>query len=190
MIFKNTLFKKSMSQKCIGLKLKKHRFKMSIYILNLQSGRYYIGKSNDVIKRYNQHFNGNGSAWTKKYKPISIEKIIENVSAFEEDKITKEYMSIYGIDKVRGGSYVQMELSDFHIECLNMEIWGANNKCTRCGRSNHFIKNCYAQIDISGNKIEEDSSDDEEEGCYRCGRSGHYSSDCYARKHISGYFLK
>ena len=80
----------------------------NVYVLHLECGKYYIGKSDNVNNRYFQHLNGSGSAWTRKYKPISLEKIIENVSSFEEDKITKEYMSKYGIDNVRGGSYVEI----------------------------------------------------------------------------------
>ena len=47
----------------------------NIYILRLQGGRYYVGKSDNVLDRYQQHYNGNGSAWTNKYKPLIIEKI-------------------------------------------------------------------------------------------------------------------
>ena len=172
----------------------------TIYVLKLQGGRYYIGKSDNVMKRYQQHLEGNGSAWTRKYKPVSFEKAIENVSSFEEDKITKEYMSKYGIDKVRGGSYSEIELSDFHIAALEMEMRGAHDLCTQCGRSGHFVANCYAKTDASGNRIEyaessdEESSDeeyssDDDDVCYRCGNVGHYSSDCYAKRHIKGYYL-
>lgn len=174
----------------------------NIYIIRLKGGRYYVGKSDNVSKRYEQHLNGKGSSWTKDYPPITLEKIIENASPFEEDKITKEYMAKYGIDKVRGGSYVQKELSDFQIETLKLEIWAANNLCTQCGRSNHFAKNCYAKTDVFGNKIEYGSDDDsdgdigeseddeeDDEKCYRCGRQGHYKSECYASKHIKGYYL-
>ena len=142
----------------------------NIYVLRLQGGRYYVGKSEDVMNRYAQHLNGTGSAWTKKYKPISLEKTIYNVSPFEEDKVTKEYMSKYGIDKVRGGSYVETELSDFHIDALNMEIWAAKNLCTQCGRPGHFVKDCYAKTDVSGNNIYE-SSDEDEWGCEYCDRT-------------------
>ena len=132
---------------------KKTKSNTSIYVLRLEGGRYYIGKSDNVMNRYQQHLNGNGSAWTRKYKPVSFERTIENVSPFEEDKITKEYMSKYGIDKVRGGSYVEVELSEFHIDALQMEIWAAKDLCTQCGRSGHFIKDCYAKTDVTGNKI-------------------------------------
>jgi cellular nucleic acid-binding protein len=143
----------------------------NIYILRLECGKYYVGKSDDVMNRYQQHMNGCGSAWTRKYKPLSLVKTIENASPFDEDKITKEYMSKYGVENVRGGSYVEIELSDFHQEALQMEIWSAKDLCTQCGRAGHFVKDCYANKDVSGKKLEyEDSCDEDEWACEYCDR--------------------
>ena len=143
----------------------------NIYILRLEGGRYYVGKSDNVLDRYQQHYNGNGSAWTRKYKTISLERVIENASPFEEDKYTKEYMSKYGIDKVRGGAYVEIELSDFHTSALQMEIWGAKDLCTQCGRKGHWIKDCNAKTDVSGNTIEYEEDEEDEWGCEYCDRT-------------------
>jgi predicted GIY-YIG superfamily endonuclease len=145
----------------------------NVYVLRLEGGRYYVGKTDNVMNRYHQHLSGSGSAWTRKYKPVSLEKCIENVSSFEEDKVTKEYMSKYGIDKVRGGAYVEVELSKFHIDALKMEIWGAKDLCTQCGRAGHFVKDCRAKKDVSGNKIEYEEEEEEEIvwGCEYCDRT-------------------
>jgi len=144
----------------------------TVYVLKLEGDKYYVGKTDNIDRRYQQHVKGYGSAWTKKYKPISIERTIENASSFDEDKYTKEYMSKYGIDNVRGGSYVQMSLSEFHTEALKMEIWGAKDLCTQCGRSGHFVKDCYAKKDVSGKTIEYESESDEELwGCEYCDRT-------------------
>ena len=134
----------------------------TIYVLRLEGGRYYVGKSDNVIARYQQHVDGKGSAWTKKYPPVSLVTTIEGASPFEEDKITKEYMAKYGIENVRGGSYVQLVLPQFHMDALNMEIRGATDVCTRCGRAGHFVRNCYAKTDASGNDIESESESDSE----------------------------
>ena len=179
----------------------------TIYVLRLEGGHYYIGKSDNIAARYQQHLNGKGSAWTKKYPPVSLVTTIEGASPFDEDKITKEYMVKYGIDNVRGGSYVQIELSPFHMNALNMEIRGATDLCTQCGRAGHFVRNCYAKTDASGKNIKNKNDSDSESGsenesgsesesesesddeynsgvCYRCGRAGHYASDCYARTYV------
>jgi predicted GIY-YIG superfamily endonuclease len=133
----------------------------TIYVLRLEGGHYYIGKSDNVIARYQQHLDGKGSAWTKLHKPVSLVKTVEGASPFDEDKITKEYMATYGIEKVRGGSYVQLELSPFHMDALHMEIRGATDVCTRCGRGGHFVKDCFLDESDSEDEDEDDSEDED-----------------------------
>lgn len=174
----------------------------NIYALRLQRGKYYIGKSRDIKKRFLDHVSGTGSTWTKKYPPIEIDMEIHNVSPFEEDKITKEYMNKYGINNVRGGSYVTDILSDEQINSLNSEIWSATGKCTRCGRNNHFVSNCFANTTVNGDNIVEyvwecdrcNKEFDTEESCskhekfcrivhcFKCGKPGHYANTCYKNK--------
>lgn len=142
----------------------------NIYILKLRSGKYYIGKSANPMERYQQHLNGKGSAWTKKYKPVSLEKVIPNASPFDEDKYTKEYMKKHGIENVRGGAYVTEELDEVQEESLKRELWAATDKCTRCGRGGHFVSKCHAKTDVSGNEFveEEDEEQEEEEFVWAC----------------------
>lgn len=178
--------------------------KTNIYVLKLQGGNYYIGKSNDVIGRYQEHLRGNGSAWTRKWKPLSLIESRDTVSPFEEDKVTKEYMAKYGIDKVRGGSYVSEILDDEQKFSVQKEIWAATDCCTDCGRKGHFVKDCKAKTDVNGTSLymyQCDTCDKEftdessclaHEGgcrsrqnnlatCYSCGTKGHYASNCYSR---------
>ena len=137
----------------------------SIYILKLEDGKYYIGKSANVERRFADHISGNGSAWTRKHAPIEIEKVIKNISNFDEDKFTKEYMAIHGIDNVRGGSYVTLELSAEQKKFLKREIWGAQDRCARCGDDAHFIGQCSKPITpltpISIPKVPIEFSEDE-----------------------------
>jgi predicted GIY-YIG superfamily endonuclease len=131
-----------------------------IYILKLREGKYYIGKTNNVEKRFNEHIACNGSGWTKKYKPISLIKSVVSTSYFDEDKYVKEYMAKYGIENVRGGTYSNIDLDANCILLLEKEIWHSKNLCTRCGRDTHFIKDCYAKTDSKDNIIVDNVSKD------------------------------
>jgi hypothetical protein len=117
-----------------------------IYVLQLEntSGgyKYYIGKTNDPKRRLVEHCNSEGSSWTKIYKPIKIIKIYPNCSDFDEDKYTLEYMSLYGIDNVRGGSFCNVFLSVDVKAIIQRMIRGSLNKCFKCGKEGHFSNNC------------------------------------------------
>lgn len=169
----------------------------NIYILKLRGSNYYVGKSADVDRRIADHFNGGGSAWTQKHAPVKVVKIIRGASAFDEDRYVKEYMSKYGIDKVRGGTYVSIHLDEIQTQSLQRELRAATDACTkcgnqghfaancrrqgggecyRCGREGHFVADCYARTDIDGDELSDDDDDDDEGRCYRCGSKGHRSS--------------
>jgi hypothetical protein len=155
----------------------------SVYVLKLEGGRYYVGKSDNVMKRYEEHLNGAGSSWTARYPPLSLIKTIEGVGPFEEDKTVKEYMGLYGIDKVRGGTYVTEKLTDAQRSVLNQEIWASQDRCTRCGSSGHWVATCRLSTAVP--KITAAAG-----RCYRCDRIGHYASSCYARTDAEGYELE
>ena len=123
-----------------------------IYVLQLEKGKYYVGKTNNLQFRMDQHFNSNGSEWTKLYKPIKIVEFKSNCDDYDEDKITIQYMDKYGIDNVRGGSFANIKLHKNVIDMLKKMSHGANNKCFTCGKAGHFAKECkMIAADIQGN---------------------------------------
>lgn len=95
----------------------------------------------------------------KKYKPLKIIRVINECSLYDEDSYTKEYMAKYGIDNVRGGCYVTIHLDISQRKLIQNQIWMATGKCLRCGRNNHFVKNCYAKTTIDGNLFSDDNDD-------------------------------
>ncbi len=113
----------------------------TIYTLELENGKYYIGRSNIPKIRILNHFLENGSEWTKKYKPINI--LSQNKGdAFDEEKYTLLAMEKYGIDNVRGGSYCKIKLSQNDKDKALQTIRSITDKCYKCGESNHFAKEC------------------------------------------------
>jgi hypothetical protein len=156
-----------------------------IYILKLTKGKYYVGKTSNPRFRLLNHFNSNGSSWTNIYKPVKLLELIPECDDYDEDKYTQIYMSSYGIENVRGGSYVKVELDRTQKDFLIKEIRGATNKCNRCGRNGHFVKDCYAST-----IIDQSDTESENEVCFRCGRDTHYANNCYASRDVNGNFLK
>ena len=120
-----------------------------IYILRLKNNKYYVGKTVNLLTRLEAHKNGTACSWTKKHELIFIERVIERASTYDEDRYTKEYMNKYGIDNVRGGTYVMEHLPEDQINFLLRELAMANNNCLKCGSNGHFIANCKSNIKIN-----------------------------------------
>ena len=118
-----------------------------VYVLKLENNKYYIGKTLNIENRLLDHFSNVGSEWTKLHKPIDIVEIRDNCDGFDEDKITLQCMSNFGIDNVRGGSFCQITLEECEINLINKMINNANDNCFNCGKHGHFanfckLKNC------------------------------------------------
>ncbi len=113
-----------------------------IYTLQLESGKYYVGKSKNISNRILQHFSEQGSSWTKSYKPIKVLSQIPSTDAFDEEKYTLLAMDRYGIDNVRGGSYCKLILSKHEMEKAQQIIYSICDKCYRCGEQKHTASEC------------------------------------------------
>lgn len=139
-----------------------------IYVLRLESGKYYVGRSDNPNQRFRQHVAGNGSAWTRKYRPIEITETVPNSSPFDEDRYVKEYIAIYGVQNVRGGSYSSIVLTSEQKRALESEVRGATDACMKCGRTGHFARNCYARTSVKCSSPCDNESDSESEYDWEC----------------------
>lgn len=135
-----------------------------LYVLKSSNDKYYVGVTDNLEARLDQHKTGQGSEWTKKHNKFELLYTKSVESPLDEDHEVKKLMIQYGIDNVRGGSYSNINLTSEQINTLNRELTHANNGCFHCGSTDHYAKNCK-------NK----------QNCDRCGRKSHIKSSCYAK---------
>lgn len=80
-----------------------------------------MGKTKDIQNRLENHFNDNGSVYTKTYKPTGV--ILPLLSTHTGSSREKErdetimQMSVYGIDNVRGAGWSKLIMSDYQKRC-------------------------------------------------------------------------
>lgn len=144
-----------------------------IYILELEREKYYVGRTENLDVRIQQHKENKenkGSEWTRIYPYKST---VESFSGdnFDEDGAVIRYMTKYGIENVRGGSFSNPELSLEQMLAIRRAIYNATDRCLACGLANHKISSCYAKI------------------CMRCHRTGHKCDTCEETTHFNNGIL-
>ena len=113
-----------------------------IYVLELERGKYYVGRTNSIDRRMEEHRRGEGAEWTKRHKIVKLIQTFPVGSDLDEDLRTKEMMIKYGIQNVRGGTYCRIWLTRQEIEFLSKEFLSAKDVCYKCGAPGHYIKDC------------------------------------------------
>ena len=113
-----------------------------LYVLQCEKGKYYVGKTSDVMRRFEEHKSGKGSAWTTKYKPTKLIECKPISSPHDENNRTKELMEKHGIEHVRGGVYAQIVLPDYMLSALRNELQGISDLCYKCNLAGHFTAAC------------------------------------------------
>jgi len=93
-----------------------------LYVLRLQNEKWYIGRSSNLERRFEQHMNGTGAKWTVLHVPINIHESRPLVSDEDEDLVTLEYMKQYGIYNVRGGSFCAVEFRPWHVRDIKKRL--------------------------------------------------------------------
>lgn len=102
---------------------------LSIYVASLEQNRFFIHHSYStqfplqVLVEFEIIYD-----FPKLYKPVKILEMIPEENNFHLDSVVKQYMLKYGIENVRGGSYVDPILSSGLIDALQLELDNAKKQ--------------------------------------------------------------
>lgn len=126
----------------------------TVYILKCKDNCYYIGKTTgSYFKIIDDHFKGLGCEWTQVHKPIRLEMLRHFCDENDDDFYTRLFITKYGIDKVRGGSYSQLELSEKQISEIRHHPIDTHLICYQCHMKGHkrhlcpFSRNSFEKKD-------------------------------------------
>ena len=91
--------------------------KCTVYVLECEEGKYYVGSTQNRKRRWKQHQRGRGSQWTRLYKPLRVireeKRIPHKFLLGLESKITAECMLQFGVNNVRGSMFCSPR--DYHV---------------------------------------------------------------------------
>ena len=120
-----------------------------IYVLKFNDAgqpSFYVGKSNDIAQRLEQHAKGSGAACVSGRSftrvPVVSKGSVDDLEAWERAEVL-ELMFQYGINAVRGWKYtlctmpLEQKLSAFDDVCERFDL------CRKCGRGSHFVNECH-----------------------------------------------
>jgi predicted GIY-YIG superfamily endonuclease len=115
----------------------------SVYILKCKNEKYYVGLTENPSVRIEHHFlEPSGSEWTRKHAPVEVVSIIPGCDLEDERVFTLQYMKKYGMDNVRGGPFVTLDLPDTFSEMIKQLVVHAKDVCYRCGLKGHYGNVC------------------------------------------------
>lgn len=96
---------------------------MRLYVVKLENNKYFIFRR-DKEDDYEQISVEIQLLYdfVRKYKPVEIIEVVEIEDELDIDKHVKNYMLFYGIENVRGGTYVDEILPEYLVKTLRSEF--------------------------------------------------------------------
>jgi len=122
-----------------------------VYALQTLSGdapSFYVGKSNNIAKRMQDHRDGMGTPYLAGCDvarvPLCTEGSSDDLESWERNE-TLQRMLVFGIDNVRGWMFTTRNLQPEERRIAFAQICEKNDLCRRCGRNSHFVSECFAK---------------------------------------------
>lgn len=155
--------------------------KCTVYVLECEDGKYYVGSTQNRKKRIEQHERGRGSKWTRLYKPIRVlrehRRIPSKFLLGLESKVTAECMLEFGVNNVRGSYFCSPR--DYHIGDVDALTKFLGHYCDLNYRKVN-VRLSQTLPDTPGGKPHRRKATIPAR-CYCCGELGHKASKCPKR---------
>lgn len=154
--------------------------KCTVYVLECEDGKYYVGSTQNRKQRFKQHQRGRGSQWTRLHKPIRVLKEHRRIpSKFLlglESKVTAECMLEFGVNNVRGSYFCSPR--DYHVGDVESLTKFLGHYCDLNYRkvSARLSQTLPA---VPGKRVRRRATIPAR--CYICGALGHKASKCPQR---------
>jgi predicted GIY-YIG superfamily endonuclease len=110
--------------------------KSGTYVIeNRFTGQKYVGRSNNIQQRVEQHNSGRGAIWTSEAGPgWKLVKVYKGNDNATENAIARGVMRNEGIENVRGGSYCKSYFPRDEFQAIK-----AANGFTNFGRDSYHV---------------------------------------------------
>ena len=120
-----------------------------VYVLEHNSGCFYVGSSNDIDNRVAQHrnnpvVNNRHGGIFRVHQPMAPPN--PNLRSWERDETIRRMME-HGIDRIRGWEFTEDILSLDNLHMIRTLFFGDFDLCRRCGFRGHYQGQCNTDPD-------------------------------------------
>ena len=119
-----------------------------VYVVVLDNGNRYVGKSENITSRIQQHKLGYGSAWCKQNGTHSLRQEApitpphNDLNIWEQNETIAQMMQ-HGCNRVRGWEFTTCnQLSNVECEMYERLVFASANVCRNCGHTGHYANQC------------------------------------------------
>ena len=125
---------------------------VGVYTLQLNTGKYYVGKSENIEDRIAQHIaqTDKCAKFIKDNNGVKTQielltSVIEDLNLWEQQE-TLAQMLDKGFNNVRGWEFTNSNPLTYE-ECVSIKtlLFGSGDLCRKCGNPGHFAQDCKSQ---------------------------------------------